>query len=59
VESVHGTRAASKFDRLVASRVDDVLAREIKDAVLSLENIQARDLTRLLGNVNVGHLMSV
>ena len=51
--------SAAKFDRLVASRVDDVLAREIKDAVLSLENIQARDLTRLLGNVKVGQLMSV
>jgi 2-methylcitrate dehydratase len=51
--------SVAKFDRLVASRVDDVLAREIKDAVLSLENIQARDLTRLLGNVNVGQLMSV
>jgi hypothetical protein len=27
--------------------------------VLSLENIQARDLTKLLGNVKVGQLMSV
>jgi len=51
--------SVGKFDRLVASRVDDVLAREIKDAVLSLENIQARDLTKLLGNVKVGQLMSV
>jgi 2-methylcitrate dehydratase len=51
--------SVAKFDRLVASRVDDVLAREIKDAVLSLENIQARDLTKLLGNVKVEQLMSV
>jgi hypothetical protein len=36
-----------------------VLAREIKDAVLSLENIQARDLTKLLGNVKVGQQTSV
>jgi 2-methylcitrate dehydratase len=50
--------SVAKFDRLVAGRVDDVLAREIKDAVLSLENIQARDLMTLLGNVKVGHLMS-
>jgi 2-methylcitrate dehydratase len=46
--------SVAKFDRLVAGRVDDVLAREIKDAVLSLENIQARDLTKLLGNVKFG-----
>jgi 2-methylcitrate dehydratase len=51
--------SVAKFDRLVASRVDDVLAREIKDAVLSLENMQARDLTKLLGNVKVGQLTSV
>jgi 2-methylcitrate dehydratase len=51
--------SVAKFDRLVAGRVDDVLAREIKDAVLSLEDIQARDLTKLLGNVKVGQLMSV
>jgi 2-methylcitrate dehydratase len=51
--------SVAKFDRLVAGRVDDVLVREIKDAVLSLENIQARDLTKLLGNVKVGQLMSV
>jgi 2-methylcitrate dehydratase len=50
--------SVAKFDRLVAGRVDDVLAREIKDAVLSLEDIQARDLTKLLGNVKVGQLMS-
>jgi 2-methylcitrate dehydratase len=51
--------SVAKFDRLVAGRVDDVLAREIKDAVLSLENIQARDLTKLLGNVKVGQQTSV
>jgi 2-methylcitrate dehydratase len=51
--------SVAKFDRLVAGRVDDVLAREIKDAVLSLEDIQARDLTKLLANVKVGQPMSV
>lgn len=51
--------SVEKFDRLVAGRVDDVLAREIKDAVLSLENIQARDLTKLLGNIKVAQPMPV
>jgi 2-methylcitrate dehydratase len=39
-----------KFDRLVAGRIDDVLCGEIKDAVRSLENIQARDLVKLLAS---------
>ena len=43
--------SVEKFDRLVAGRADDVLSREIKDAVRSVENIQVRDLMKLLGNV--------
>ena len=41
----------AKFDRLVAGRVDEGLCREIKDAVRSLENIQVKDLMKLLGYV--------
>ena len=40
-----------KFERLVAGRGDEGLFREIKDAVHSLENIQVRDLMKLLGRV--------
>jgi 2-methylcitrate dehydratase len=43
--------SVEKFDRLVAGRADDALGREIKDAVRSVENIQVRDLMKLLGNV--------
>jgi 2-methylcitrate dehydratase len=43
--------SVEKFDRLVAGRVDDALCGEIKDAVRSLESIQARDLMKLLGSV--------
>jgi 2-methylcitrate dehydratase len=43
--------SVEKFDRLVAGRVDEALSGEIKDAVRSLENIQVRDLTKLLGAV--------
>src|SRR5271168_408044 len=43
-----------KFDRLVAGRGDEGLFREIKDAVHSLENIQVRDLMKLLGSVEAG-----
>jgi 2-methylcitrate dehydratase len=43
--------SARKFDRLVAGRADEGLCREIKDAVRSLENIQVRDLMKLLGQV--------
>ena len=40
-----------KFDTLAAGRVDAGLSREIKDAVLSLESIQVRDLVNLLSYV--------
>jgi 2-methylcitrate dehydratase len=40
--------SAEKFDRLVAGRADEGLCNEIKDAVRSIENIQARDLLKLL-----------
>ncbi|HZW80614.1 MAG TPA: MmgE/PrpD family protein [Candidatus Deferrimicrobiaceae bacterium] len=43
-----------KFDRLVAGRVDEGLSSEIKDAVRSVENIQVKDLMKLLGNVEAG-----
>jgi 2-methylcitrate dehydratase len=43
--------SVEKFDRLVAGRVGEGLSGEIKDAVRSLENIQVRDLTKLLGSV--------
>ncbi len=41
----------AKFDKLVGGRVDEGLCREIKDAVRSLENIQVKDLMKLLSNV--------
>src|ERR1700723_2978409 len=44
--------AVQKFDTLVAGRVDEGLSAEIKDAAHSVENIQVRDLTKLLGAVN-------
>ena len=40
--------SVKKFDTLVAGRVDAGLSREIKDAALSLESIQVRDLVNLL-----------
>jgi hypothetical protein len=40
--------SVGKFDGLVAGRIDAGLGREIKDAVLSLESIQVRDLVKLL-----------
>jgi 2-methylcitrate dehydratase len=43
--------SALKFDKLVAGRVDEGLCREIKDAVRSLENIQVKDLMKLLNYV--------
>jgi len=43
--------SVKKFDRLVAGRIDEGLSREIKDAVRSLENVQVRDLMKLLGRV--------
>jgi 2-methylcitrate dehydratase len=42
--------SVEKFDGLVAGRVDAGLGREIKDAVLSLESIQVRDLVNLLSH---------
>jgi 2-methylcitrate dehydratase len=46
--------SVEKFDELVAGRVDEGLCREIKDAVRSLENIQVRDLMKLLGSAKAG-----
>jgi 2-methylcitrate dehydratase len=46
--------SVEKFDRLVAGRVDEGLCREIKDAVRTLENIQVRDLMKLLGSAKAG-----
>jgi 2-methylcitrate dehydratase len=46
--------SARKFDRLVAGRADEGLCRETKDAVRSLENIQVRDLMKLLDRVKAG-----
>src|SRR5271170_7705420 len=46
--------AVEKFDRLVAGRIDEVLSREIKDAVHSVGNIHVRDLMKLLGTVKAG-----
>jgi 2-methylcitrate dehydratase len=40
--------SVEKFDGLVVGRIDAGLSREIKDAVLSLEGIQVRDLLKLL-----------
>lgn len=42
---------AAKFDKLVAGRADDRLASEIKAAARSLETIEVKDLTKLLGHV--------
>jgi 2-methylcitrate dehydratase len=46
--------SVEKFDRLVAGRADASLSNEIKDAVLSLETIQIKDLMQLLGRVTSG-----
>jgi 2-methylcitrate dehydratase len=43
--------SVEKFDNLMAGRVDEGLCQEIKDAVRSLENIQVRDLMKLLVRV--------
>ena len=43
----------AKFDKLVAGRVDEALATEIKAAVRSLETIEVKDLMRLLGDEQV------
>jgi 2-methylcitrate dehydratase len=42
-----------KFDTLVAGRIDEGLSGEIKNAVRSVENIQVRDLMKLLGSIRV------
>jgi 2-methylcitrate dehydratase len=41
----------SKFDQLVAGRIDSDLATEIKDAVRSLDHIDVSDLMTLLARV--------
>src|SRR5246127_1630967 len=46
--------AIHKFDTLVAGRVDEGLSAEIKDAAHAVENIQVRDLMKLLGSVKTG-----
>jgi 2-methylcitrate dehydratase len=45
--------SVEKFDQLVTGRIDDYLSEDIKDAVRSLENIQVKDLTKLLNHVQV------
>src|SRR6201998_289796 len=47
--------AVQKFDALVAGRVDKGLSGEIKDAARTVQNIQVKDLMRLLGSVKTGH----
>jgi 2-methylcitrate dehydratase len=47
--------AIQKFDALVAGRVDEGLSGEIKDAAQSVENIQVRDLMKLLNSVKTAH----
>src|ERR1700692_741959 len=42
--------SVEKFDGVVVGRIDARLSREIKDAVLSLESIQVRDLVKLLSH---------
>src|SRR5579864_5488168 len=46
--------AVQKFDALVAGRLDKGLSGEIKDAARSVENIQVRDLMKLLGSLKAG-----
>jgi 2-methylcitrate dehydratase len=45
--------SVEKFDRLVTGRVNEELSGEIKDAVQSVENIQVKDLMKVLGSVKV------
>ena len=47
-------QAAAKFDTLVGHRADSHLRKEIKSAVASLEKIQTKELTTLLGRVRGG-----
>jgi hypothetical protein len=44
----------SKFDELVAGRIDSNLATQIKEAVRSLEHIGVSDLMTLLARVRPG-----
>jgi hypothetical protein len=50
LERLHLVRR-KRADSLVGGRIDDGLSREIKDAVRSLENIQVKDLMKLLASV--------
>jgi 2-methylcitrate dehydratase len=43
--------SVEKFDKLVAGNADKGLCQEIKDAVRSLENVQVKELMKLLGQV--------
>ena len=43
---------SAKFDKLAGGRIDADLRRDITNAVRSLEDIQVRDLTELLGELN-------
>jgi 2-methylcitrate dehydratase len=47
--------AVHKFDALAAGRIDEGLSGEIKDAARTVENIQVRDLMKLLGSVETSH----
>src|SRR5246127_4997944 len=47
--------AVQKFDALVAGCVDEGLSGEIKDAARTVENIQVKDLMKLLGSVKTRH----
>jgi 2-methylcitrate dehydratase len=44
----------SKFDQLVAGRIDSDLAGEIKEAVRSVEQIRVKDLMTLLARIRFG-----
>src|ERR1700685_1451942 len=46
--------SVEKFDRLVTGRADPALSAEIKDTVRSIENIQVRELMKLLAGVKAG-----
>jgi 2-methylcitrate dehydratase len=45
-------RVREKFVRLAAGRVDPELARELAEAVATLETLETHDLTRLLGRAS-------
>jgi 2-methylcitrate dehydratase len=47
--------ASAKFHQLTAGRIDGELAKEIKEAVRSLDQIQVKDLTALLARVRVSN----